>query len=75
MQHEYSCQTSPSKSDQIDWKVDDIINSEDENTGSASTVSGMKLRDVMTQREMEILTTWFPKASKTLACVLRKIRD
>lgn len=37
MQHDYSCQTSPSKSDQIDWKLDDIIDSEDENTDSSFT--------------------------------------
>jgi hypothetical protein len=75
MQPDYSSQTSPAKTDQIDRKGDDIVNSGDENTESASTVIAMKLHDVMTQGEMQILTKWFPKASKTLACVLRKIPE
>jgi hypothetical protein len=74
MQNDYSCQVLPLKSDQIDLKLEDIIDAEDENGDSPSTVIENELRDLMTQGEMEILTTWFPKASKTLAWVLSKQR-
>jgi hypothetical protein len=47
-------------------------NMQDETNDSASTVNGMELRNVMTNSEMTILTTWFPKAAQTLACVMRK---
>lgn len=70
MQHDYSCETS-SQADQISWKLDNSINSEDENNDNASTVHPLKLRNPITQGEMEILTAWFPKAAQTLACVLR----
>ena len=72
MQDDYSCQVLPQKSDQIDLKLEGIIDTEEENTDSPSTVIETKLRNLMTQGEMEILTTLFPKASKTLARVLRK---
>jgi len=75
MQPDYSCQTPLSNSDRADWKVDDIIGSEEENTASASSFARMKFRSVMTQREMEILTTLFPKAARTLACVLRRLPE
>ena len=72
VQDDYSCQLLPPKSDQVDLKPEDIIDTEDENAVSPSTVIETKLRDVMTQGEIEILTALFPKASKTLASVLRK---
>ena len=72
MHNDYSCQVSPSKSDPID--LEDAIDAEDENSDSPSTVIEMKLRNLMTQGEMEVLTTLFPKASKTLAWVLSKQR-
>jgi hypothetical protein len=72
MQDEYSCPVLPPNSDQIDLKLEAIIDAEDENTHSPSAVVEMKLRNLMTQGEMEILTTWFPKASKTLTWVLPK---
>ena len=72
MQDDYLCQVLPQKTDQIDLKLEDIIDTEDEHTDSPSTVIETRLRNIMTQGEMEILTTWFPKASKTLAGVLRK---
>jgi hypothetical protein len=71
MQDDFSCDILSSKTDQGDFKLGDIIGTEDENTDSASKVIGMKLRNVMTQSEMETLTTWFPKAAQTLARVLR----
>jgi hypothetical protein len=71
MQDDYSCDILSSKTDQGDFKLEDIIGTEDENTDSASKVIEMKLRNVMTQSEMETLTTWFPKAAQTLARVLR----
>jgi hypothetical protein len=74
MQNDYSCQVSPSKSDPIDLKLEDAIDAEDENSDSPSTVIETKLRNFMTQGEMEVLTTLFPKASKTLAWVLSKQR-
>jgi hypothetical protein len=74
MQNDYSRQVLPLKSDQIDLKLEDIIDAEDENGDSPSTVIEKELRDLITQGEMEILTTWFPKASKTLAWVLSKQR-
>jgi hypothetical protein len=63
------------KSDQIDLKLEDIIETEDENIGGASASTKMKFRRVMTQREMEILTTLFPKTAQTLAGVLRNQPD
>jgi hypothetical protein len=74
MQNDYSCQVLPSKSDKIDLSAEDVIDTEDENADSPSTVIETELRHVITQGEMEILTTWFPKASKTLAWVLSKQR-
>jgi hypothetical protein len=71
MQDDYSCDIVSSKTDQGDFKLEDIIGTEDENTDSVSKVIEMKLRNVMTQSEMETLTTWFPKAAQTLARVLR----
>jgi hypothetical protein len=73
MQDDYSCQTLPPKPDQIDLKLEDIIDPEDENTDGASPSARMKFRSVMTQREMEILTSWFPKAARTLVGVLRRL--
>jgi hypothetical protein len=72
MQNEYSCPVSPLKSDRIDLKLEDIIDTEDENGDSPSAVIEKELRNLMTQGEMEILMTLFPKASKTLAGVLRR---
>jgi hypothetical protein len=72
MQNDYSCQVLPSKSDQIDLKLEDTIDTEEENTDSPSGVIETELHNVMTHGEMEILTRLFPKASKTLASVLRK---
>jgi hypothetical protein len=74
MQNDYSCQVLPSKSDKIDLRAEDVIDTEDESADSPSTVIETELRHVITQGEMEILTTWFPKASKTLAWVLSKQR-
>jgi hypothetical protein len=72
MQDDYSFHILSSKTDQSDFKLEDIIiDTADENTDSASKVIEMKLRNVMTQGEMEALTTWFPKAARTLARVLR----
>jgi hypothetical protein len=72
MHADYSGQMLSSKSHQSDLKLEDITDTEDENTGIPSKVIEMKLRNVMTQSELEILTTWFPKAARTLAGVLRK---
>jgi hypothetical protein len=72
MQNEYSCPVLLRKSDQIDLKLEDIVDTEDENTDSPSTIIETKLGHVITQGEIEILTALFPKASKTLASVLRK---
>jgi hypothetical protein len=72
MQDDYSCPVLPAKSDQINLKLEDIIDTEDGNSDSPSTVIETKLRNVITQGEIEILATLFPKASKTLASVLRK---
>jgi hypothetical protein len=72
MRDDFSYQMLPPKSDQLDLKLEDVIDTEDENTDSASRVIEAELLTVMTQREMEILTTLFPKASQTLAGVLRK---
>jgi hypothetical protein len=74
MQNDYWCQVLPLKSDQIDLKLEHAIDSEDENSDSPSTVIETELRHLIPQGEVEILTTWFPKASKTLAWVLSKQR-
>jgi hypothetical protein len=72
MQNDYLCQVFASKSDKIDLRPEDVIDTEDENSDSPSTLIETELRYIMTQGEMDILTTWFPKASKTLAWVLSK---
>jgi hypothetical protein len=72
MHADYSGKMLSSKSHQSDLKLEDITDTEDENSGILSKVIEMKLRNVMTQSELEILTTWFPKAARTLAGVLRK---
>jgi hypothetical protein len=71
MHDDYSGQMLSSKTDQSDFEPEDIIDIEDENTDSASKVIETKLRNVMSQSDMETLTTWFPKAAQTLARVLR----
>ena len=71
MQDEYSEQILSPESDQIGLKPEDIIETQDENTDSVSAVIEMKLRNLMTRGEMEILTTLFPKSAQTLAGVLR----
>jgi hypothetical protein len=70
MQDDYSSQMLSSKSDQSDFNLEDISDTEDETTESASKVIETKLRNVMTQAQMETLTTWFPKAAQILARVL-----
>jgi hypothetical protein len=74
MQNNYSSEVLPSKSEQIDLRPEDVIDAEDENGDSPSTLIETELRHIMTQGEMDILTAWFPKASKTLAWVLSKQR-
>jgi hypothetical protein len=46
------------------------MNSEDQNNDNACTVTESRLGSVMSQREVQILTTLFPKAAQTLAGVL-----
>jgi hypothetical protein len=71
MQDDYSDETSPSTSVQSDWKVDDIEDLEDEVNVSEPSATELNLRSVMSQRDMETLTSWFPKSAQALACVLR----
>ena len=71
MQDDYSCQTSQPKSEPSDPKEDDLIDPEDQKTPSESAVTEVRFRNVMSQHEMEILTTLFPKCAETLAGVLR----
>ena len=70
IEYDRSWQASPPQSDEIQRKVDDPMNAEDEIAESACTVTETKLANIMTQREMKILTTLFPKAAQTLAGVL-----
>jgi hypothetical protein len=70
MHDDYSCDVLPPKSHHIDWKLEHI-DAENEKSDSGSKLIETKLGDVMTPAEMEILTTWFPKAAQTLAGVLR----
>jgi hypothetical protein len=70
MHNDYYCEVLRPKSHRIDLKLQDS-EAADEKTYNASTVIEMKLRNLMTHGEMEILTTWFPKAAQTLASVLR----
>jgi hypothetical protein len=63
MQDNYSYQTSQSKSEQSD-NFQNL-------TVSESAATEMKFRSVMSEYEMEILTTLFPKCAQTLAGVLR----
>jgi hypothetical protein len=71
MPDNYTYQSTLSKSEQSDQKEDDFSDSEDQNTVGEPPVAEMKLRGVMSQYEMEILTTLFPKYAQTLAGVLR----
>jgi hypothetical protein len=67
MQDNYSYQTSQSKSEQSD----SFQNLEEQKPVIASAITEMKFRSVMSEYEMEILTTLFPKCARTLAGVLR----
>jgi hypothetical protein len=71
MPDSYSCQTSLSTPDQSGEKNDRFTRLEDESTVSEPAFSETKFRSVMSQYEMEILTTLFPKCTQTLANVLR----
>jgi hypothetical protein len=71
MPDNYTYQSTLSKSEQSDQKEDDFSELEDQNTVSEPPVAEMKLRSIMSQYEMEILTTLFPKYAQTLAGVLR----
>jgi hypothetical protein len=75
MEHNHSWQMPLPQSDEIERKVDDPMNSQDDNDDSAFVVTERQLRCVMTQYEMEILTTLFPRAAQTLAGVLRNRSD
>lgn len=70
MPDNYTYQSTLSKSEQSDQKEDDFSDLEDHNV-SEPPVAEMRLRSVMSQYEMEILTTLFPKYAQTLAGVLR----
>jgi hypothetical protein len=72
MQNDYSCEISAPKSARIDLQPEEILDIENENTDSASAVIKTKLRNVITEGEIEVLTSWFPKAAQTLARVLRE---
>jgi hypothetical protein len=71
MQDDHLYQASLATSNQRDWKEDNFVESEEENSVSESAMTAMKFRSVMGQREMEILTALFPKTAQTLASVLR----
>jgi hypothetical protein len=66
-----SYQTSVSTSDQSDLKKEPLNGLEDASSVSESAATEMTFRSVMSQYEMEILTTLFPKCAQTLAKVLR----
>jgi hypothetical protein len=68
MQDSYS---SLAKSETSDHKEDDFGNLNEENTVGGAADTEMKFLSVMSQYEMEILTTLFPKCAQTLAGVLR----
>jgi hypothetical protein len=72
MQNNYSCEISAPKSARIDLQPEEILDIENENTDSASAVIKTKLGNVITEGEIEVLTSWFPKAAQTLARVLRE---
>jgi hypothetical protein len=71
MQDNYSYQASLTKSEQSDRKEDDFSDLEEQNTAREPAATEMKFLSVMSQYEMEILTTLFPKCAETLAGVLR----
>jgi len=71
MRDDSSYSSSLSTSDRSNWKVDDVIELEDEDTVSDPSATEMKLRNVMSQWEFETLTSWFPKSAQALASVLR----
>lgn len=66
MQDNYSL----AKAEQRARKEDDVTDSEDQKTASGSAAAETKFLNFMSQYEMEILTTLFPKCAETLAGVL-----
>ena len=71
MPDNYTYQSALSKSEQSDQNEEDFSDLEYQSTVSEPAVTEKKLRSVMSQYEMEILTTLFPKYAQTLAGVLR----
>jgi hypothetical protein len=71
MKDDYSDQPLPATCDKSVWNEDKPDDFEDEKTPGEPSATEMKFLSVMSEREMEILTTWFPKSAQTLACVLR----
>jgi hypothetical protein len=69
MPDNYPHQRLFSTSDQLEQKADDATDSENEST-TVSSFAAENFYSVMTQREVKLLTTLFPKAARTLARVL-----
>jgi hypothetical protein len=70
VQDSSSCAGSPEKPEQQGWQQERGASGKDHHERVLSTGAGT-FRAIMSQREMEILTTWFPKHAETLAAVLR----
>ena len=71
MQDNKAYPTSLSTSDQSGCGVNGIVVSEDEDIAGEFSAMESNLRSIMSRREMETLTSWFPKSAQALACILR----
>jgi hypothetical protein len=71
MENNYSYQTSPAKTETSDSKEDRFSGLEEQNMVSEPADTETTFLSVMSQYEMEILTSLFPKCAQTLAAVLR----
>ncbi len=51
--------------------VNGVVISKDDDTVGEFSAAESNLRGIMNRREMETLTSWFPKSAQALACILR----
>jgi hypothetical protein len=70
VQETSSCESSLDNPNQQEWKQNRGAHRRDQNENRIVVGAGT-FGGIMSQREMEILTAWFPKYAQTLATVLR----
>ena len=75
MQDDKAYPASFSTSDQSGCDVSDLVVSRDGDTVGALPAAESNLRSIMSQHEMETLTSWFPRSAQALAFILRARAD